>query len=294
MTEETPPLFYTPVSQHKNSSSNQQANQNQALNPSPDTPLSPWPTDPSDQPSNPSLIPKPFSNSTIGTLAPEFTTKPSQTPHFSENTTKDPLVIQFTILYTSALTNAKEGKYVQARQHYSDMLTLYNQLLTRPDLQDMNKDIAHFCLQDVYETLSKTSDPTVSRLTFGALIGMTLFILVIGGIIATNPSIVGLTTGYSTFSSPTPHWNGGEPHVMITGPTTIRLPDLFSTSDKAPLTFLSTSSIGVDAVVSGDYVTLIPKYGVSGTTKISLVAARQDNPQVTTKQNVDVTLSNII
>jgi len=290
MAQDPPQPFYTPVSQPKNPTSSQTAKQNQAITPSPDTPLSPWPVDPSDNPSNPSPIPNPFSKSTVGTSAPDFLGKPSQTPHFSENTSKDRLVLQFTTLYTNALTTAKSGNHVQARQYYCDMLNLYNQLLARPDLQDMNKDIAHFCLQDVYETLSQTTDPGVSRLTFGALIGMTLFLLVLGGIVATNPSIAGLATGHSIFLAPTPQWVGGEPQVMISGPTTIRLPDLFSTTDKAALTFLSTSSIGVDAVVSGDYVTLVPKYGTSGTSRITLTAARKDNPSLLRTQAVDVTV----
>lgn len=308
MPESMPQPFYTPVSELRKKTSNdpRQAippTPSSPLNPSPDSPLLPGSEPPN--PSQPSIIPQPFSRSTIGTariasqritnpigsLAPSSSQKPSQTPHFSETASQDPLVVQFTTLYNASLANSKTGNHETARQQYSEMLKLYTQFTTRPDMHEMNKDIAHFCVQDVYDTLSKTSDTGVAKLRFGALLGVTIVLLVIGGIIATNPSIVGLVTGFSIFGPPAPTWTGGESHVLITGPTTIHLADLFSTQDHAPLTFLATSGNGMDAVVSGNYVTLVPKYGVGGTTRISFIAARQDDPLASTKQAVDVTVA---
>ena len=317
MEELTPQPFYTPVSepQKQRSNSPRQAipeRASQPLNPSPDSPFAPG-NPGSEQPSQPSIFPQPFSRSTPGTglwgnapgagerspmgsapvgSAPAPTgNKPSQTPHFSGNAFQDPLIVQFTTLYNASLSSTKVGNHDQARAQYSEMLKIYNQITGRPDMHDMNKDIAHFCLQDVYDNLSKTNDPTVAGLTFGALLGVTVVLLVIGGLVATNPSVVGLATGLSIFGPAAPIWIGGEPHVIITAPTTLRLSDLFTTTEKVPLTYLATSSSGIDAIVSGDYVTLAPKFGISGTTRITLMASRQDAPSVIGKQAVDVTVA---
>ncbi|MEK6959566.1 MAG: hypothetical protein AABX47_00190 [Nanoarchaeota archaeon] len=219
--------------------------------------------------------------------------KAAQTPHFSPEVSGNPIVSQFTTRYHSAIANAKSGKDSDARADYSEMLKLYNALVALPDMHDMNKDIAHFCLQDVYDSIAKNSDPNVSRLSFGALIGITMLLIVIGGIIATNPSIVGLVTGLVVKTPAGPQWIGGEQAVVITGPTTIHMGSLFATGDRAGLTFLATSSSTLDAIVSDDFVTLVPKYGATGTTRIYLVAARSDNPKAMTRAPVDVTVAKI-
>ena len=276
MTEDTPQPFYTPLSQN------------------PDQPTK-------DQPANnaqPSSLSSPqatssqaTSSSTMTSAPAHGTFDPAKTPHFSEDAAAHPIITQFTSLYHGALTNVKAGSLDLARQQYNDMLKLYQQITALPTLREMNKDIAHFCLQDVYDALARNTDPTVSRLTFGALLGVTILLLVIGGIIATHPAIVGLFTGLSTAGIAHPVWIGGDQAVLISGPTTLHVTDLFATSDKAPLTFVTTSSDILDAVVSGDYATLIPKYGASGTTRITLIAAREDHPSVMTNVPIDVTIA---
>jgi len=228
---------------------------------------------------------------TVASIPAGSNAKASQTPHFSPEAAGHPIVSQFTTRYHSAIANAKSGKDSDARNDYSEMLKLYNALVTLPDMHDMNKDIAHFCLQDVYDSIAKNSDPNMSRLSFGALIGITMLLIVIGGIIVTNPSIVGLVTGLAVHTPDGPQWVGGEQAVVITGPTTLHMGSLFKTTDKAGLTFLATSSSTLDAVVADDFVTLVPKYGATGTTRIYLVAARSDNPKAMTKVPVDVTVA---
>lgn len=216
--------------------------------------------------------------------------KPSQTPHFSQDAASHPIVTQFTQKYHSAISNAKSGKDEDARRDYSEMLKLYSVLITIPDMHDMNRDIAHFCLQDVYDAISKNSDPVVSKLSFGALIGITMLLLVIGGMIATNPSIVGLVTGLAVRGHPGPQWVGGETAVVITGPTTLHLAPLFLAKDGSEMTYLATSSGTLDAVVAGEYATLVPKYGAIGTTRIELIAALSKDPNAMTRVPVDVTV----
>lgn len=238
-----------------------------------------------------SAIPTQEKSSTIATVAPLTNTKPSKVPHFTPEASGHPVVIEFTTLYNNAITNAKKGNDNEARKQYTDMLKLYSQITTLPNLHDMNKDIAHFCLQDVYDAISEKSDPEVSRMTFGALVGITVLFLIIGGLIVMNPSIVGLVTGLSIGNSGAPQWIGGEPALMITTPTTIKMSDLFSSPNGKSLTYLATSSGTLDAVVDGEYATLVPKYGATGTTRITLIASLTNNPRVMTRMPVDVTVT---
>lgn len=191
------------------------------------------------------------------------------------------LIQEFSNTYHDATEALDKRQYETAREHYIDLLRIY-QSLGNKEVDPIHTNIAYSCIEDLYQDLQHRIEvPVIS--TQGLRIGITASILVIlmGLFIITNPSFVGL----ATLDLPQGIWQGPD-YLRITGSTTVNLGEYVDTPG---LTYLTTHGEGVQAHINGKALTLIPTAGYTGRSSITILGyAMDEQPELVLEQQLPV------
>ncbi|MFQ5621640.1 MAG: hypothetical protein ACE5FT_07440 [Candidatus Nanoarchaeia archaeon] len=198
------------------------------------------------------------------------------------------VIERFSSRYHDAMDALEARKYEEARELYVDLLRLYQEIQAA-DIDPLHMNIAYSCIEDLYNDLQhKVEVPVVS--TTGLRIGISASILVIlfGIFIITNPSFVGLTAMEFQDTGPS-YWKGPN-HLVLGGPYTLNLNDYVENA--WDVTYLVTEGRGVNSFTDGPLLTLVPKRGFSGNSRVTIYGYNTgDKPQLLFKKDLGLVVS---
>ena len=168
---------------------------------------------------------------------------------------KQILVQQLSQYYHEAMQQIYNRNLKQGKEAYLEMLKIYKDI-RETDISLEDKQVAHFCVQTVYDTLKeKQEEPPISESTFRMLFSISILILLIGLAIVLKPSVVGLVA-YGGVAPP--EFIGVQTRFFITSPFNLDLDQQFRSADGNELEFLVTRSPTVDVEMQGAIAKFIP------------------------------------
>lgn len=187
------------------------------------------------------------------------------------------LIHKFVQTYNSAQDSIDENRIAEAKQKYRELMSVYKQI-SDSDIESVHKELAYDQVMKVFNGV-KGMKPRQN--INSKSIAVAVVIIIISLVIFIKPEIIGMVA-FEVNQAPV--WTGDGNLFVISGVTdksmfvktsdrTINLDAFFNDANDDELTYLATSTDGLNVKVSGNHLTFIPETGVFGEKTITVVAS---------------------
>jgi hypothetical protein len=187
------------------------------------------------------------------------------------------LIHKFVQTYNSAQDSIDENRIADAKQKYKELMSVYKQI-SASDMESVHKELAY---DQVMKVFNGVRGMKPRQNIHAKSIAVAVVIIIISLVIFIKPEIIGMVT---LDANQAPVWTGDGNLFVITGITekamfvrtsdrTINLDAFFSDADGNDLTYLATSTDGLDVKISGNHLTFLPEPGFFGERVITVVAS---------------------
>ncbi|MBW3004610.1 hypothetical protein KY310_02165 [Candidatus Woesearchaeota archaeon] len=187
------------------------------------------------------------------------------------------LIHKFVQTYNSAQDSIDDNRMDEAKQKYKELMSVYKQI-SDSDMESVHKELAYDQVMKVFNGVKGMKPKSSIHVKS---IAAAVVIIIISLVIFIKPEIIGMVT-FDVNQAPV--WTGDGNLFVITGvpkesmfignsDRTVNLAAFFSDPNGDELTYLATSTDGLDVKVSGSYISFIPQPGVFGERVITVVAS---------------------
>ncbi|MBD3304322.1 hypothetical protein GF343_04190 [Candidatus Woesearchaeota archaeon] len=187
------------------------------------------------------------------------------------------LIHKFVQTYNSAQDSIDANRMDEAKQKYSELMSVYKQI-SGSDLESVHKELAYDQVMKVFNGVRgmKPRQNINSK-----SIAVAVVIIIISLVIFIKPEIIGMV---AFEANQAPVWTGDGNLFVITGVSessmfvggtgrTINLDAFFNDANGDELTYLATSTDGLNVKISGNHLTFLPEPGVFGERTVTVVAS---------------------
>lgn len=196
------------------------------------------------------------------------------------------LIHKFVQAYNSAQDSIEENRIPDAKQKYHELMDAYKEIADS-DMESVHKELAYDQVMKVYQGVKGMK---VRHTINTKAVALAVVLIIISLVIFIKPEIVGLTV--FELNQP-PQWSGASNVFAIIGveqgmmfkeqfDRTIDLNAFFSDPNNDKLTYLATSTPGLDVKLTNNFLTFLPQEGVFG--KRSIIVVASDGKEVIRKQ----------
>ena len=187
------------------------------------------------------------------------------------------LIHKFVQSYNSAQDSIEENRISEAKQKYHDLMEAYKEIADS-DVETVHKELAYDQVLKVYQGVKGMK----MRKTINTkAVALAVVLIIISLVIFIKPEIIGLTV--FEFND-VPQWSASSNVFVIYGleegamfneayDQTIDLNAFFTDPNGDVMTFLATSTPGLDIRLNNNFLTFLPEQGVFGRRAIILVAS---------------------
>ncbi len=185
------------------------------------------------------------------------------------------LIHQFVDKYYNALSLIKARKYDDGKTAYTELLDFFRQMSQKESLEEIHKQLAYNCVNDVYTLLSQMEVNPLTDRTFKTLLSITIIMILIGLLLFLKPDIAGMFSAETRINSPT--WIAGLNTFVLDSTAKFDLDEFFVGAGE--LGYTVAGSEGADVVMAGSMLVVVPKPGFTGETTVSVTAYNKNTPQ---------------
>lgn len=189
------------------------------------------------------------------------------------------LIHQFVDKYYNALSLIKARKYDDGKTAYTVLLDIFKQMNQKESLEEIHKQLAYNCVNDVYTQLSQMEVNPLTDRTFKTLLSITIIIILIGLLLFLKPDIAGMFSTETSVKGPT--WIAGLNTFVLDSTAKFNLDEFFIGTGE--LGYTAMGSEGADVVAAGNILVVVPKPGFAGETTVNVIAYYKASPQEYTK-----------
>jgi len=187
------------------------------------------------------------------------------------------LIHKFVQSYNSAQDSIDSNRMDEAKLKYKELMSVYKQIADS-DMESVHKELAYDQVMKVFNGVKGMRPKSNFHVKSVAL---AVVVIIISLVIFIKPEIIGMVV---SDINQAPAWNSDSSLFVISGVSqdtmfagnsggTINLDAFFSDADGDELTYLATSTSGLDVKINGDFLSFIPQPGVFGERMITVVAS---------------------
>jgi len=183
------------------------------------------------------------------------------------------MIESFSSRYHHAMEALEERRYAAAREHYLELLRLYQDLRDKR-IDPIHMNIAYSCIEDLYNDLQhRVEVPVISGRGLKVGVCVSILLILVSMFIIAKPSVVGLTVMDQVEST---IWMGPN-QFTIEDITTFNLNDLVD--GPYDITYLVSEGRYVKLHLDGSILTMVPPRKFKGMDKITILGYRLGNEQ---------------
>jgi len=187
------------------------------------------------------------------------------------------VIHKFVQTFNSAQDSIDANRMDEAKQQYKELMSAYKQI-SDSDMEPVHKELAYDQVMKVFNGV-KGMKPKQN--IHAKSIALAVVIIIISLVIFIKPEIIGMV---SFDVNQAPVWTGDGNIFVITGvpegamfvgntDRTINLNAFFSDANDDELTYLATSTDGLDVKINGNFLTFLPQPGVFGERVLTVIAS---------------------
>ncbi len=187
------------------------------------------------------------------------------------------VIHKFVQTYNSAQDSIESNRMEEAKQKYRELMSAYKQI-AGSDMESVHKELAYDQVMKVFNGVKGMKPgPNIHAKS----IALAVVIIIISLVIFIKPEIIGMV---SFDVNHPPVWNADGNTFVITGvpegamfigntDRTINLDAFFNDANDDELTYLATSTHGLDVKINRNFLTFLPQSRVFGERVLTVIAS---------------------
>ncbi len=187
------------------------------------------------------------------------------------------IIHKFVQTFNSAQDSIESNRMEEAKQKYRELMSAYKQIADS-DMESVHKELAYDQVMKVFNGVKGMKPGSNIHVKS---IALAVVIIIISLVIFIKPEIIGMA---SFDVNQAPVWTGDGSLFVITGvpegamfigntDRTINLDAFFSDANDDELTYLATSTDGLDVKINRNFLTFLPASGVFGERVLAVIAS---------------------